>query len=260
MAPSSDEATAAPSPLHKNFEQMYTRWVIDPLAEPTARWLAKFSFINPNRVTAASGLVGLAAAACFIIGLLPAAGVLFLLRFFIDCLDGKIARAQHRTSNRGAALDLMMDIPGILLCFAALSWHLVARHEFSPIVAMALLVFVGLFNWALQFRKQLAERAGIGTGGTNRSWRSSRPVIGAYSRWCARKEMNPLPYAVEMETLALGLLPLLGWPAATAAGLHLAATFYLLASAVNVRRVWRIAALLDSPIAIQRTQTRENES
>ena len=42
-------------------------------------------------------------------------GVLFLLRFFVDCMDGKVARAQGTSSTRGAALDLAADVGGIAL-------------------------------------------------------------------------------------------------------------------------------------------------
>lgn len=227
--------------LNKTYVEMYTRWVIDPLAVPTARWLSQFEWITPNRITILAGLTGLGAALSFSLGLLPLGGVLFLLRFFIDCLDGKVARAQGKSSERGAVLDISMDVSGILLCSAALSWYLVIVEALSVVVGFGLLVALGLFNWLLQYRKQLAERYDQGTGGANRSWSTDLPVVGSYIRWCKKKDMNPVPYTVEMETAALGVLPLFANARVAAIGITVALIFYALASLVNFRRVWRIA-------------------
>lgn len=237
--------------LNKTYVEMYTRWVIDPLAVPTARWLSRFSWVTPNRVTIVSGLTGVGAALCFFIGFLPLGGALFLLRFFFDCLDGKVARAQGTSSERGAALDLVMDVSGILLCSAALSWHLVAASALEPAMGFAFLVVLGIFNWLLQYRKQLAERHGQGTGGANRSWSTDSPLIGPYLRWCKKKQMNPVPYTVEMETLALGILPLFSNDRLATVGITAALVFYLLACLVNFRRVWRIAGQADHTLNIK---------
>lgn len=231
--------------LNKTYVEMYTRWVIDPLALPTARWLSRFGWVTPNKITIASGLTGLGAALCFFTGLLPLGGVLFLLRFFIDCLDGKVARAQGTSSERGAALDLLMDVSGILLCSAALSWHLVMTSILSPAIGFGFLVVLGIFNWLLQYRKQLAERYAQGTGGANRSWSTDLPLIGPYVRWCQKMQMNPVPYTVEMETLALGVLPLFSNERLAAVGIAVTLVFYSLACLVNFRRVWRIAGQAD---------------
>lgn len=56
--------------------------------------------------------------------------------------------------------------------------------------------------------------------------------------------MSPVPWAVEAETLVLGLLPLAG-PRPAAAGLLVGLAFYLIATVVNLRRSWRIATALD---------------
>ncbi|GAA4373708.1 CDP-alcohol phosphatidyltransferase family protein [Paeniglutamicibacter cryotolerans] len=231
--------------LNKTYVEIYTRWVIDPLAVPTARWLSRFGWVTPNRITAVSGITGLGAALCLFTGLLPLGGALFLIRFFIDCLDGKVARAQGTSSERGAALDLVMDVSGILLCSAALSWHLVVVSVLSPAIGFGLLVALGIFNWLLQYRKQLAERHAQGTGGANRAWSTDLPLIGSYVRWSKKMQMNPVPYTVEMETLALGVLPLFSNDRLAAVGITVALVFYSLACVVNFRRVWRIAGEAD---------------
>ena len=239
--------TQTPRSLGKGYEQMYVRFVIDPLAAPVAQRLARYPAVTPNRITLASGLCGLAAAVCFALGALPAGGLLFLLRFYIDCLDGKVARAQGSSSERGAALDLCMDVTGILFGGAALSWYLVGQDALPAGAALAFVVALGVFNWLLQYRKQLAERHDQGTGGADRSRTTNIPILRDYVRWCHKLDMNPVPYAVEMETLALGLLPLFAAPALAAWGLWMAIAFYTAASAVNFLRIWRIAGRADTP-------------
>ena len=47
--------------------------------------------------------------------------VLFEVRFLVDCLDGKVARARGLTSARGAAFDLATDVVTITLAYSAIA-------------------------------------------------------------------------------------------------------------------------------------------
>lgn len=234
-----------PERLVKPYDQPFTGLVIDPLAEPLARRIAPIEWITPNRVTVLGGILGIGSATAFATGYLALGGALFILRFFADCLDGKIARAQHTASHRGAALDLMIDVTGILLNFAALSWYLVRVGDLSPSVALAMVGVVGLSNWLLQYRKQLAGRAGLGSGGANGRWHTSLPLLRAWTGWCQRRQMSPVPYLVEVEIMSLGVLPLFGLRTVVTLGVAAAAVCYLLVCLVNGRRIWRVAGYLD---------------
>lgn len=225
--------------------EIWTRLAVDPLADPLARRLSVHTSVTPNRITALSMTLGLAAAACFALGWLRPGGVLFAARFFTDCLDGKVARLQGSSSARGAFLDIAADVTGVTLAFATLGWHLQDTGHLPTYVTPALVAALVLYNWALSHRKHLAERAGLGSGGADHAWRSSVPVIRSWVALSRRLGMSAVPWAVEAEIGALGLAPLL-LPARGVAAVYVGAlAFYVLADAVNLRRTWRIAGVLD---------------
>ncbi|WGX96055.1 CDP-alcohol phosphatidyltransferase family protein [Nocardioides sp. L-11A] len=223
---------------------VWTRLVVDPLADPLARVLAPHPAVTPNRVTAFSGLLGVAAAACLAAGWLRLGGLLFLLRFFADCLDGKIARLQGSSSARGALLDVGTDVVCVTAAYAGLAWWAVRADRVEIAVAVGLLAALGAYGWALAHRKHLAALAGLGDGGSGLLRRTDLPLLDPWLRICRRLGMSPVPWAVEAETLVLGLLPLAG-PRPAAAGLLVGLAFYLIATVVNLRRSWRIATALD---------------
>lgn len=223
---------------------IWTRVAIDPLVDPLARVLAPHRTITPNRITAASGLLGVAAAACLAGGLLRLGGALFLLRFLADCLDGKVARSQESSSHRGALLDVATDVVCVTAAYAALSWWAVRTHRVDPLLAVALLGALGTYGWALAHRKLLARVADRGAGSARIPQATGLPVVDGWLRLCRRAGMRPVPWSVEAETLVLGLLPIVG-PGAAATGIPVALAFYVVASLVNLRRCWRISGLLD---------------
>jgi phosphatidylglycerophosphate synthase len=223
--------------------EIWTRLAIDPLAEPLGRRLARAHGVTPNRVTAAAGLVAGAAAVCFATGQLRIGGALFLLRFFLDVLDGVVARAQSAASARGAALDIATDVAGIGLNFAALSWYLVREHALLPVLPLLLFVAVVFYNWVLAYRKGVAAERSVGDGGAKGHVHSGLPVLRHWVALSARLNMSPVPWAVEAETAALGLGPLLLPTHRVWIGLLVALGFYVLADLVNLRRVLRLADL-----------------
>lgn len=227
--------------------EIWTRLAVDPLADPLARRLARHRVVTPDRVTLVALGLGVAAAACFATGQLLAGGLLFLVRFFADCLDGKIARLQESASSRGAFLDLAADVLGVTLAFAALSWHLVSVGVLPPAVALGLLASLVVYNWALDHRKSLAPLAGMGNGGHDHERTVRTPVVRSWVGLCRRLGMSPVPWAVECEIATLGLAPVLLPVEGVAVVVALALAFYVVADLVNLRRLWRITSELDQP-------------
>lgn len=221
--------------------QMWARLTVDPLADPLARRLAPHRAITPNRITAAALLMGLGAAAAFATGHLRVGGALILLRYFTDCLDGKVARLQKTSSARGALFDIASDIACITLAATALTWRLVHDGHLAPAVALALLGALVAYNWALDHRKWLAGSAGLGSGGAAHAWQPSVPLVGAWVRLCRRMGMAVAPWVLEVEMATFGLAPLLLPPRYVAVVAGAAAAFYVLAAGVNLYRGWRIA-------------------
>lgn len=225
--------------------EIWTRLAVDPLADPLARRIAVHPSVTPNRITALSLALGLAAAACLAAGWLRPGGVLFLARFFTDCLDGKVARLQGSSTARGASLDIAADVTGVTLAFAALGWHLQDTGRLPTYVTPALVALLVLYNWALSHRKHLAGQAGLGSGGAEHAWHPSAPVVRSWVALSRRLGMSAVPWAVEAEIGALGLAPLLLGADLVAVVYVGALAFYVLAVGVNLRRIWRIAGVLD---------------
>lgn len=221
--------------------EIWTRLAVDPIALPVGRRVARLPAVTPNRVTALAGCCAVAAAVCFATGTHRVGGVLFLLRFVFDVMDGVVAREQGASSARGAALDGAVDVAGISLCYAALAWDLVRTDRMPAAVAFLLLAVVVFYNWVLAYRKGLASDLDLGDGGAFGRFRTDLPLGRQWVSWCARLNMSPVPWAVEAETVALGLGPLVLPARFVWLGLAVALGFYLVADMINVRRVLRLA-------------------
>jgi phosphatidylglycerophosphate synthase len=90
-------------------------WLDVTLHRRLSRWVTRAAVplgVSPNAVTVASGLVGLAAAATFAHGEVPAlvAGLLlYLVAVVLDHTDGEMARLTLRESAVGEWLDIVLD-------------------------------------------------------------------------------------------------------------------------------------------------------
>jgi phosphatidylglycerophosphate synthase len=92
----------------KAYEPWSTIFVTDPIAIPLAPLLASLK-ISPNSVTMASLVLGICSGVAFGFGHWIWGAVIFELAFFMDCLDGKIARLRNMTSDFGKKLDVFAD-------------------------------------------------------------------------------------------------------------------------------------------------------
>jgi hypothetical protein len=225
--------------------ELWTYFVVAPVGVPLSRRLARMRVVTPNRLTALALALGLAAAACFATGRLRTGGVLFLLRFFVDCLDGTVARIQGSCSNRGAYVDLGADVIGVTAGYAALGWYLVDTGRLDLGWLLALLGTLGLYNWVLDHRKRLAAQAGLGNGGASHQRSPSWAPLRRWVTFCNSRGVSTVPWAAESEIATLGLAPLLLPTHVLPWAIFAALAFYVFADLLNARRVWRIAAHLD---------------
>ncbi len=224
---------------------LWGKFAVDPAAEPLARWLAARSSVTPNRVTALAFGCSLAAAACFATGQLRIGGLLFLLRYFFDCVDGMVARNQHSGSSTGAAYDLTADVVGIHIVAAALAWHLAVEEGLSLAIAIGLLATIGVYNWSLSHRKALAAAAGLGDGGSDHHWRSTVPGLRQWFAYAERTRTTAFPWVLEVEITVLGLGPLLA-PGLMLWIVPVGIAAYVAFISVNLARTKRITAHLDT--------------
>lgn len=95
----------------KSRDGFFTTFFISPYSRYIARWCARRG-LTPNQITTASLITALIAAACAATGErggYVAAGVLLLVSFVLDCVDGQVARYSLQYSTMGAWLDATFD-------------------------------------------------------------------------------------------------------------------------------------------------------
>lgn len=229
----------------RRMTELWTFVAVDPLAKPLSIRLARLPLVTPNRLTFIALTLGIAAAYCFATGRLRTGGLLFVLRFFADCLDGRVARLQGTASSRGASFDLGADVLGVTTCFAALGWYLVEAGHLGMPWLLAVLSALGLYNWELSQRKTLAASVGLGTGGASHHWRPRWLPLRRWVGFCDRRGVSAVPWAVECEIATLGLAPMLLPTPALGVAIIAALAFYVVADVLNAHRIWRIAARID---------------
>jgi phosphatidylglycerophosphate synthase len=95
----------------KDRDYWWTVLAVDPLAIPAVRFLGDRKWVTPDQVTWLSMLCALPIGLAFSLGRagLAAGAILFYVSFFLDCVDGKLARATAISSPKGKLLDDLAD-------------------------------------------------------------------------------------------------------------------------------------------------------
>jgi phosphatidylglycerophosphate synthase len=138
----------------------FTTFLVDPYSKHLARWAARRG-LTPNQVTAASALLGLAAAAAFAFGTragLVAGAVLLQLSFTTDCVDGQLARYARQFSKLGGWLDAVLDRAKEYVVYAGLA--LGATHAW--VLAGAALT-LQTFRHTLEFSYSAVRQPALGS-------------------------------------------------------------------------------------------------
>ena len=204
--------------------------VIDPLALLVLPSLLRRPWVTPFRLTAAAAALGVGSTAAFATGHLVVGALLYELRFFVDCLDGKLARLRGTSSARGAFFDFACDVVLIGSTIAALGWHLVERRGVPPALPLTVLALALITLWLVLFDSTVPRPAGSpGRGG-------GRTRLGAF---LASRRLASAPWTIEAETLLLFLAPLTGSIGVIHAAMGLAAAYYALSSARMAAIIYR---------------------
>ncbi|MGI9155910.1 MAG: CDP-alcohol phosphatidyltransferase family protein [Marmoricola sp.] len=207
--------------------------VIDPIALRLLPFLLRFPKVTPVRVTGFAAALGIGSVASFASGHLVLGAALFELRFFFDCIDGKLARVLGLTSDRGAFLDLASDIVLINTCIGALAWHLAPTARGAggaDVVPLALagpcllagFVLYWLILWDLSHAVSPTE-------------------VPSHQQqsWLRRHGLHRLPRTVEVETFLLFIAPLTGSTAVLRGAFAVALAYFALASVNLATRIYR---------------------
>lgn len=94
----------------KAYEPLRTIFITDPLAKPLAQLFAALH-ANPNVITLISIVLGFVPGILFAYGHWIWAPIIFELAFLMDCVDGKVARLRQMSSEFGARLDTLGELP-----------------------------------------------------------------------------------------------------------------------------------------------------
>jgi phosphatidylglycerophosphate synthase len=197
----------------------WTVVAIDPLAMKVLPHLVHRPKVTPNRISLVSFVFAVLAALAFLDERLILGAVLFELRFFTDCLDGKLARIRGTSSERGAFIDNTCDLIGTAACFGAVGYVAFADTSYAGIGLLTALLHV-TYTWST------LQRSRLGALDPDRPRAGGRQV---------GRRFAPVPYGVDVEALTLFLLPLTTSMTLIRAGMWLAIAFFVLATLRNLR-------------------------
>lgn len=133
-------------PNHKTVGNWMVRKILRPAALP-ATWLLLHTNVTANQVTFVSLIVGLIGT--FLFALLPLksflAGTLFLqLWYYLDHVDGQIARYRNTASLSGRFYDFLVHHLIHPACFFSLGLYVFNRTGFVLVIPLAFISAMGI--------------------------------------------------------------------------------------------------------------------
>ncbi|MGH3095975.1 MAG: CDP-alcohol phosphatidyltransferase family protein, partial [Streptosporangiales bacterium] len=136
---------------YKARDSWWTVFLVDPVAAPIVRLLANHTRVTPNQLSVTAFVLGLGVAAIFLLAdwpLLALGGVVFYLAFYVDCIDGKIARLKGTGSAFGQWLDWIFDrVRGFVCTLALMLGQFLRTGEAWYLVLGMCLVFIETFRY-----------------------------------------------------------------------------------------------------------------
>ncbi|HTU13328.1 MAG TPA: CDP-alcohol phosphatidyltransferase family protein [Allosphingosinicella sp.] len=111
---------------------LVSRWLNRPISQRITLLVLAIPGIRPVHVTIVNALLAVPMFLCLLFGGqsgLIAGAILFQLASILDGVDGEMARASHRASREGAAMDSAVDMATNFLFVLGLTLHLAIRDE-----------------------------------------------------------------------------------------------------------------------------------
>ena len=181
------------------------------LIRPISRQLTKRAVpagLHPAAITAASGVLGLAAAAAYAgggRGWLVAGSLLLLLSLVIDCVDGEVARYTRTFSPLGGWLDVGSDRVKEYAVYAGLAWAADPHAWGLAAAAFAVLVVRHFVDFG--YAAAVSAAAPIGSSRSPVAALSERTSGRPALKWAKRAVVMP----VGERTIILAVLtPIIG--------------------------------------------------
>jgi hypothetical protein len=161
---------------YKGLTDLVTKWVWPRPAHAVTHWCARHG-VAPNTVTAASGVLTVAAALLFAHGAFGAGLVCAWAMTFLDTVDGKLARVTLTSSRIGDVMDHGLDLVHPPFWWWAWGIGLGAGH------ALPTAIVVGGYVVGRALEGAFLARFGFET----HSW---RPIDGLFRTITARRNPN----------------------------------------------------------------------
>jgi phosphatidylglycerophosphate synthase len=201
--------------------------LVDPITLPIAKLLAKLQ-VSPLLITALAFVCRVGGACLFAINQLELGAASSIVGFYLDGIDGKVARIRHYRENLHGAIDFLLDQTAFAaMGIGALVWA--TRHG-SVLSAVLVGVWLALYMVLMAFTStwfRLLSQSGIAfTPGTHKAVfddaMSSRQdsavkrilaflarLFAAARSWSERFRMMPYFGAIESEILIFMVAPFL---------------------------------------------------
>jgi phosphatidylglycerophosphate synthase len=226
----------------KPVDSWWTVLVIDPVAARVLPVLLRFDAVTPNALTLVAALAGLSSGVMLLAGVPVLAGALFELRFFLDCLDGKVARIKRSGSAVGMFLDSAADLVVGTFVFAAAGLWSGGHGPLPARLCLLPAALAAVWSWSNLHAVSSERRAAGDQGRSGRGEPSGR--LAAFLR---RHRLTRLPSSVEATTAALFLAPLTGSATVVSWALVVVSVgFYVPATAHNLAKSLRAARRVDA--------------
>ena len=219
----------------KPIDCWWTVGVIDPVAVRVLPSLVGRRSITPNGITAVAFVVGAVSVGLFATGHLVAGAICYELRFFLDCLDGKLARVRRQSSPFGAAFDRLADSITVPAAYAAIGWTLAERHAWSHTWVFAVALMAAMVTVC-----ELSLEAAKASTGPADAPSALDPAAGGVVAWMRRHRLTLRPWTVEAETVGLFLGPLVLQGKSLASVQWTIAAVYVVFAAVDVMLMARV--------------------
>lgn len=230
MTDASSTGKLATHAILKERDAWWTVLVVDPVAMRILPSIARWSWVSPMRLTALAALLGIASTVWFATGHFVVAAILFELRFFIDCLDGKLARLRRLNSPRGAYFDFGCDVVLIGSNLAALGWVLAKREELASWLAISVVALSLVLFWFQVYHQWYPPSPGRAAPGAGMLFPARPSLFTRWKTWFAAHRLVYAPRTVEIETLVLFIAPLTGNTSVMAVGFGIALLYYAVAT------------------------------
>ncbi len=185
----------------KKRDYWWTVLVVDPLAIPITRLLARRRWATPDEVTMVSLVFGLLTGLFFAVGerwALVTGGLVYYLSFVLDCVDGKLARTLSISSARGHALDAMSDSARRASAAIGIVTYLVYSAEGARAHEIVLAAAFGVLS-AYFIEISGAERNEAREG-----------VRGRWATALARRRLLPTPGMPDVSAIVYVIGPIVG--------------------------------------------------